>query len=362
MSVKVVSRMKQKLIFKLDKLLGCPDYRQDQFICPYIGLTPQFNNILKLKNEIRKKWWVKSIEDGEANKILSNILEVPVVSIWPKDKNLKKSIFILKKIRKLFFNVVKNSTQINNSNTKISMGELYDRKVVLDKEIKNPGYGSFQFGLLPDQTAKLLGMSLKKLKLIKKLVIGVGGGDFVMYSLPGSNGVLGVDVSQKMVDLTNLRGIPCVCGDISVSKTDFLPKNFLKPDLIIADYFLDIIKNPVTVLDKMSSMLEKGGKMMIINMLPIDQEGPGDLVLDKGSTIAQENFGNRLFKISIKQVIGNSHNPWVDILRLKEVCGKFGLVLDKFSITTYALFDSGRSARPLPAEFRPSVILIFEKK
>ncbi len=365
MKRKVVSLGEKKLILQLDKILGNPNYRKEQFFCPYIGLQPQFDSLATFKKKIENLWWVKALENKQARKLLSQLLQVPVVSIWPKGENRVKSIDIIKKLRILFFQAVKNSSIINKKNNReLSMGELYDSKVTIDKEIKMPGYGSFQFGLLPNQVALLLGVSLNKLKTMKKLIIGIGGGDFVMYSLPGANNVLGVDVSQKMVDLTNHRNIPCVCGDVASSDLSFLPDKFLHPDLVVADYFLDIIKNPVTTIKKMAALLDAGGKLMIVNMIPIDQEGPGDLVIDsKISTagINQKNLNNKYFKISPDQEIGNSHNPWEDILRLQLVCKNFNLVLKKFSVTTYALFDSGRSARPLPAELRPSGILVFEK-
>jgi len=67
-------------------------------------------------------------------------------------------------------------------------------------------------------------------------------------------------------------------------------------------------------------------------------------------------------KVAPQQDIGNTGNPWLDMMVLKHACAQYGLKLTNFSVTSYCQYDTGRQEEKLPGKIRPSFILSFEKQ
>ncbi len=96
----------------------------------------------------------------------------------------------------------------------------------------------------------------------KVIEIGSGTGEQLLEFKKLGFDVLGVEPSKKLVDYANGIGIPTLHAFFDEYISEKLPKDFQNTDLIISSYTFDHIPQPVSVLNKIHSILKPGGIMV----------------------------------------------------------------------------------------------------
>jgi SAM-dependent methyltransferase len=96
----------------------------------------------------------------------------------------------------------------------------------------------------------------------KVIEIGSGTGEQLLEFKKLGFDVLGVEPSKKLVDYANGIGIPTLHAFFDEHISEKLPNNFQNADLIISSYTFDHIPQPVSVLNKIHSILKPGGIMV----------------------------------------------------------------------------------------------------
>ena len=96
----------------------------------------------------------------------------------------------------------------------------------------------------------------------KVIEIGSGTGEQLLEFKKLGFDVLGVEPSEKLVDHANRIGIPTLHAFFDEHIGGKLPANFQQADLIISSYTFDHIPQPVSVLNKIHSILKPGGIMV----------------------------------------------------------------------------------------------------
>lgn len=354
---------------KIDQMLGNPNYSETQLFIQQ-GEEKNYSTSNELKTKMSELWWIKIMENPDIAEEIGKLIEAKYVSLVADGDRREPTLDLMRKLREKFLQAAKTRKQLTdeenpgNQVTKLKKRtdfsdedqrgkEVYDVKSMRGTDAI--GYGSFQWGLIPEKTAELLGMSEEELQATNILMTGIGTGDMADYSFPRKSTIQGIDISPKMGEIASERGFSTTSGNVSDSKTfDELPEQFRQPNIAVADYYLDINAEPVNAIENLAKILPENGKLMITILIPIDQRGADS----KKSGVVDASG----FKLSPEQNIGNTGNPWEDILKLKDKCQKFGLELNTFSITSYLQYDSGRTNKELPGEIRPSAILVFKKK
>ncbi|MBU1177637.1 class I SAM-dependent methyltransferase [Patescibacteria group bacterium] len=352
-------------IKEINLLLGNPNYSETQLNI-HQGRERVFPTAGELKERLGNLWWVKVMKDSTVQDKLSKLFDASYVSLFVSEDEKSNVLKIARDLRVLYFAAADaRGNDPDSTQTKVKEVKdkglpvddegrlIYDYKAMRDKS--TPGYGSFQWGMVPEKTAALLGFTSEELDGKRVLIAGMGTGDIARYSFSNLENVFGVDLSSEMIEWVKERGLQGTAGNISQPDTlvGKIPEKFAKPDIAVADYFLDVTEAPVTALRELSRNLPEGGRLMITILIPIHQQGADSKLVTEGEEEIASTKG---------QSIGNTGNPWSDVLKLKEVCGDFGFDLERFSVTSYVQFDSGRQADPMPGEIRPSGIFVFKKK
>jgi SAM-dependent methyltransferase len=96
----------------------------------------------------------------------------------------------------------------------------------------------------------------------KVIEIGSGTGEQLLEFKKLGFEVLGVEPSKKLVDYANGIGIPTLHAFFDEHISEKLPNDFQNVDLIISSYTFDHIPQPVSVLNKIHSILNPGGIMV----------------------------------------------------------------------------------------------------
>jgi 2-polyprenyl-3-methyl-5-hydroxy-6-metoxy-1,4-benzoquinol methylase len=330
------------------------NYTVNRFVL-HEGSDREHPSARELSEKLSGLWWISVMENEAIQMKLQSYLRAQYVPLRVNPAERQKALAALPNMLRDFFVVSELRDQSRSEGTSPqdriaslrkstafidpdTIGRFsYDIKAKLNDRI---GYASLNWGLYPEKTASMLGYSLKELSQKIVVMAGAGGGDLAIRSFPKGTKVCAIDYSEGMVNIAKERGLVAFQGDVSDRAAWDLPSPFNQPDIVVADYFLDVSQRPTDAIRLMSEKIALGGHLMIINLLPIDQ---------------------RYGYPDETQNIGNTGNPWSDLRKIEEVCARYGLKPKNFSITSYLQYDIGRQEDMLPLEIRPSGLLVFEK-
>src|SRR3989338_5806462 len=361
-------RAQSRLVAEIDGTLGNPNYSGETRLALYQGKNrvreDTSGGIQSFREKLSKLWWIRVTENAGAQTNIQNLVGAKYVSLAIGKESKAQAVASLRRPLKQFFAAAEGRASLENDpdapQAKFKklqeIGATGDDPGAGANDIRAallpggvPGYGSFQWGLTPERTIEMLGVSPESLKNSKIVMAEIRPGEFAQYSLPKGANVFGIDYSSGMVGLAKSRGLNGVQGNVSEGTTwEAVRNEFGQPDVIVADYFLDVAQRPVDALRNMVEALPTGGKLMITILVPIEQKGFASLLF-KGSNVDPA------------QDIGNTKNPWRDVLKLRDVAARLDLELISFSVTSYVQYDAGRNDKDLPGEIRPSGVLVFEK-
>lgn len=333
--------------------MGNPNYALTQYNLSLGGT--EVSTLPEMENSC---WWGKFRNADEAIRAVEELLSMKYVQ-------LEFPLSVYEAMQKQYAFAVSEWDKLNKDfRPNIFVEQLKqmglkdkDRECELMYEIKSsvgeaPGYSSYHNGLHYYNLKKLFHFPFVSFMPIA--IAGIGPGDFVRYSLPDciKKQLIGIDLSRMMLELAMSKGRVerVVKGNVSHLSTW---NEVGVCSHIIADYFLDITAKPVDVIRYMANALCTGGELMITVLPPIDQVGPDSKKVT--------NMNDAKVSVEDDQNIGNTGNPWFDLMKIIEVCKTYCLVPKRFSITSYVQYDCGRIGDQLPLEVRPSAILVFEK-
>ncbi|MBP6884324.1 MAG: hypothetical protein KBC17_00695 [Candidatus Pacebacteria bacterium] len=346
----------EEIIKKIDQLLGNPNYALTQYNLYEGGRS------VGTFDAHDAFWWVRLNQIPQVCGLLSQLLDAHYEILYesqsdidsePIDEFIDRFLLYLEG-RADVISSIRN--EIRRISTEVcTSAEEQDDQTRRAYDVKSAGYASKHLGLTPVKLAQMIGITLEKLSIELVMIAGIGTGDFAHYSFPAKRNVMGIDISTEMIKRCLYRNIMAVKGNVSDPSMFISLAKMSKETcrIVIFDYFGDITAKIVTALRNAVEFLPPNGIIVFTILIPIDQVGFDSRKNDNTSRVK--------LCVTNDEIIGNTGNPFSDLVLLKDVCARLSLKLKTFSITSYFQWDAGRDVDELPLEFRPSAIMVFEK-
>ncbi|WP_457741454.1 class I SAM-dependent methyltransferase [Thermococcus sp.] len=116
-------------------------------------------------------------------------------------------------------------------------------------------------GRYVDRTEKRLVFSLLSKHSGKALDLGCGTGNYTLELKKRGFDVIGLDASERMVEIARGKGAPCIVGD--AYSLPFPDESF---DLVMSITMFEFIRRPENVVKEIHRVLKPGGEVIIGTM------------------------------------------------------------------------------------------------
>ena len=116
-------------------------------------------------------------------------------------------------------------------------------------------------GRYVDRTEKWLIFSMLRKKSGKALDLGCGTGNYTLELKKRGFDVVGIDASEKMVEIARSKGLNCIKGDAYA--LPFPDRSF---DLVMSVTMFEFIHEPERVVEEIKRVLKPGGEVIIGTM------------------------------------------------------------------------------------------------
>lgn len=264
----------------------------------------------------RGQWWLELIQDPAKLQQIADYLCVKLVQTDNDDIGLEDIWAVIDQ----FMKVREATRKLNGMDEpeesvglgKMSLADQYDIRAAL-------GYYAIHIGLKLENLCKLLAYNPEELSAKDLLLAGAGPGTFFEHVLTDIEQRTGathaIDIAPKMVELLQSK-FPLVKSKISDMATFDGIGEVNNYDVIVWEFSIDLVSDPVRCIMNLFKLLKSGGKLMITFLSPLNQSGYTENP-DNTVPIGGQQRGE-LDKNPLNN-LGNTGNPILDIQRLISV-------------------------------------------